>query len=157
MNILAWESCPFSLRGRGKSSPRSYLWSPSWQNVSNVCDVREVKTTMRRTAPSSFAFPRLVPEQKPTPCHSLRVMVHLLWFILSKLSGGVRSGQGFSPASSARYFSCNVDRPLSPREKELPLDVALAWALPFDRSVPSLSGPVSICSPTKYFLKAQSS
>lgn len=88
MNILAWESCPFSLWGWGKSSPRSYLWSPSWQNVSNGCDVREVKTTMRRAVLSSFAFPRLVQEQKPTPCHSLHFMVHLLWFIPSKLSSG---------------------------------------------------------------------
>lgn len=70
----------------------------------DVCDIREVKTTMRRTALSSFAFPRQLGHKSPAPRQSLHCVVSLFLFLSSKLTSRLwKKGQFFSPVSSVQY------------------------------------------------------
>ena len=137
MNILAWECCPLSLWG-DTLSPRSYWCSLNWQNLSDVCDVKKVKTTMRRTALSWFAFTHWLWHKSPPPTPQPSLHGSLISIHFSKLTRRLRKkSQVFSPVSSVQYSQpgCNVDWSLSYQEKE-ELWTWLGPTFPFDRSIP---------------------
>lgn len=125
MQTLGREFCPF-LSGGHEPSPRGRSWRPSWQDVSNACDVRGVTATRRGAALSSLALPRLLREQKPSPRHGLRVTVPLLWFISSELSSRFRKKIKCPVFLQRLQQGCNAGGPLLHLEKAGPLTVARA-------------------------------
>ena len=130
MNILAWAFCPFSLWG-DMSSPRGYLWSRNWQNLSNLTCVTSERSRPQWEEQLWVHLHSLASlgtkAHPPPPRQSLHCVVHLFPFIASKLTRRLRKkSQFFAPVSSGRYSQpvCDVDWSLSHREKEELLNMA---------------------------------